>query len=250
MNNRFLFNDKYYKTEIARKSKNGKNIKGYYLCGGYLKVKVKEHPAQDKRGYVLFHRLVMEDKLNRYLLEDEYIHHKDGNKLNNDIENLELMYSYEHAKEHCNSRERNNFGQFICTDEDLNNIKIRLFNKDRGDIKEYSLSKLIYTKFKRNCFEYRGMSTGLKDKNGKLIYEGDIVKYAEFDWTDFSFKDWETEIAQVVWGNTYDNYYPAFDLKDTDFDGTNAFAYLFNEGWTVEVIGNIYENKSLLESEG
>lgn len=92
--------------------------------------------------------------------------------------------------------------------------------------------------------------TGLKDKNGKLIYEGDIVKYAEFDWTDFSFKDWDTEIAQVVWGNTYDNYYPAFDLKDTDFDGTNAFSYLFNEGWTVEVIGNIYENKSLLESEG
>ena len=91
--------------------------------------------------------------------------------------------------------------------------------------------------------------TGLKDKNGKLIYEGDIVKYAEFDWTDFSFKDWETEIAQVVWGNTYDNYYPAFDLKDTDFDGTNAFAYLFNEGWTIEVIGNLYENKSLLESE-
>lgn len=91
--------------------------------------------------------------------------------------------------------------------------------------------------------------TGLKDKNGKLIYEGDIVKYAEFDWTDFSFKDWETEIAQVVWGNTYDNYYPAFDLKDTDFDGTNAFAYLFNEGWTIEVIGNIYENKELIESE-
>lgn len=89
--------------------------------------------------------------------------------------------------------------------------------------------------------------TGQKDRNGKLIYEGDVVKYAEFDWADFSFKDWETEIAQVVWGNTYDNYYPAFDLKDTDFDGTNAFAYLFNEGWTIEVIGNIYENPELLE---
>ena len=52
MQDRFKFNDKYYKTEIVRKSKNGKSIKGYYLCGGYLKVKVKEHPAQDKRGYV------------------------------------------------------------------------------------------------------------------------------------------------------------------------------------------------------
>lgn len=89
--------------------------------------------------------------------------------------------------------------------------------------------------------------TGLKDKNGKLIYEGDIVKYAEFDWTDFSFKGWETEIAQVIWGNTYDNYYPAFDLKDTDFDGTNAFSYLLNGGWTIEVIGNIYQNPELLE---
>ena len=118
--------DKYYRTELMRKSKNDKNIKGYYLCGGYLKVKVKEHPAQDKRGYVLFHRLVMEHELNRYLLEDEYIHHKDGNKLNNNIENLELMYGYEHAKEHNNTRERNKFGQFVCNDKYLNNIKIRL----------------------------------------------------------------------------------------------------------------------------
>jgi uncharacterized phage protein (TIGR01671 family) len=100
-----------------------------------------------------------------------------------------------------------------------------------------------------NCDDYVWMQcTGLKDKNGKLIFEGDIVKYAEFDWTDFSFKDWETEIAQVVWGNTYDNYYPAFDLKDTDFDGTNAFAYLFNEGWTIEVIGNIYQDSHLREN--
>lgn len=91
--------------------------------------------------------------------------------------------------------------------------------------------------------------TGLKDKNGKLIYEGDIVRYAEFDWTDFSFKDWETEIGLVIWGNTYDNYYPAFDLKDKDFDGVNAFSYLFNEGWTIEVIGNIYENPELLEGD-
>ena len=125
-----------------------------------------------------------------------------------------------------------------------NRFKFRLFetyNNTMLDCKDYDFNEILEgEKPVMQC-------TGLKDKNGKLIYEGDNVKYAEFDWTDFSFKDWETEIAQVVWGNTYDNYYPAFDLKDTDFNGTNAFAYLFNEGWTIEVIGNIYENPELLE---
>ena len=125
-----------------------------------------------------------------------------------------------------------------------NRFKFRFFetyNNTMLDCKDYDFNEILESgKPVMQC-------TGLKDKNSKLIYEGDIVKYAEFDWTDFSFKDWETEIAQVVWGNTYDNYYPAFDLKDTDFDGTNAFAYLFNEGWTIEVIGNIYENPKLLE---
>lgn len=137
-------------------------------------------------------------------------------------------------------------------------FRFRVFYKPHNKI--YNVICLNSDRQKEIIIEYKGSTalvewencdilqcTGLKDKNGKLIYEGDIVKYAEFDWTDFSFKDWETEIAQVVWGNTYDNYYPAFDLKDTDFDGTNSFAYLFNEGWTIEVIGNIYESPELLE---
>ena len=82
--------------------------------------------------------------------------------------------------------------------------------------------------------------TGLKDDNGRLIYEGDILKYAEFDWNDESFKDIETNQAVVIWGGEYD--YPAFDLKGTDFDGTNGLSYLFGAGWHFEVIGNIYEN--------
>lgn len=137
-----------------------------------------------------------------------------------------------------------------------NRFKFRVWsNKENKMYKVHSLhlgtNKAIVTSLYGNASiklddKILMQSTGLKDKNGKLIYEGDIVKYAEFDWADFSFKDWETEMAEVVWGNTYDNYYPAFDLKQHEFE-CNGLAYIFNEGWTIEVIGNIYENPELLK---
>lgn len=57
---------------------------------GYRKVKADDHPARDKDGYVFEHRLVMEDKIGRFLHRDETVHHKDGDRLNNDSSNLEL----------------------------------------------------------------------------------------------------------------------------------------------------------------
>ena len=37
------------------------------------------------------HRLVMEDKLGRYLTPEEEVHHIDGNRANNDPDNLRLF---------------------------------------------------------------------------------------------------------------------------------------------------------------
>lgn len=77
-------------------------------------------------------------------------------------------------------------------------------------------------------------STGLKDNNGKLIYEGDIVTY---EWLTPISKVWRYDGKHIVeWNN-------GFTVIG------NIAGYDVEHGKTrnVEVIGNIYENKELLE---
>lgn len=53
-------------------------------------VKIKGHPREAKSNYVFEHILVMEEKIGRYLEEKENIHHINGVRDDNRIENLEL----------------------------------------------------------------------------------------------------------------------------------------------------------------
>ena len=168
-----------FKTELVHHSTNRNWKGGRYIADGYVMRKVKYHPKQNARGYVPEHRLVMEGILGRYLKPDEYIHHKNGDKADNSPNNLELMYSQsKHAAQHVKQQKRSSInGRFECKDKKLQSIKVRLYNKNRGDTKEYSLSQLINTTFRNSSFEYRGMSTGLRDKNGTLIFEGDEIEW-------------------------------------------------------------------------
>ena len=84
---------------------NGKAIyqpKGAVIkSNGYYVVYIPEHPYDFGRVYVYEHRRIIEKQLGRYLTSSEIVHHKDGNKLNNSVDNLELCSSIaEHKVEH------------------------------------------------------------------------------------------------------------------------------------------------------
>jgi 5-methylcytosine-specific restriction endonuclease McrA len=54
----------------------------------------------DPEAYQYEHRLVMEHHLGRKLSTHEFVHHRDGNRSNNDLSNLELTHSRPHGQQH------------------------------------------------------------------------------------------------------------------------------------------------------
>lgn len=75
-------------------------VKSIVNKGDYNYALVPDHPNCTKNGYVLEHRIVVENHLQRLLTKEEIVHHINGNKKDNRIENLEVMNYKEHVKHH------------------------------------------------------------------------------------------------------------------------------------------------------
>lgn len=64
----------------------------------YILLYKPTYEGSDKRGYIREHRYVIEQALQRTLKANEIVHHKDGNTMNNDINNLQVMDKREHDR--------------------------------------------------------------------------------------------------------------------------------------------------------
>lgn len=89
--------------------KNNPNWKGgrFHSTNGYIWLYMPDHPNSSKVspvGYVLEHRYVVEQKLLRYLKKEEVVHHINGIRDDNRIENLVVTNASAHIGDHNKER--------------------------------------------------------------------------------------------------------------------------------------------------
>ena len=84
-----------------------------------------------------------------------------------------------------------------------------------------------------------GQYTGMEDKNGNKIFEGDIVDASNEWWDAAGFAGHDSPILQVEW-DKYTCGFALFSVYDSDCG-------VFIDANGCEVIGNIYDNPELLK---
>lgn len=114
----------------------------------------------------------------------------------------------------------------------MREIKFRVWSKVTEKMSDWEFIHSVRNLHKLMTLNHIDLMqfTGLKDENGKEIYEGDIVK----------MKDVEDNIERIGF----------VDFNDGSFRINCGFITCYRwMDYEVEVIGNIYQNKELLNDE-
>lgn len=103
-----------------------------------------------------------------------------------------------------------------------------------------------------------GQYTGLTDKKGRKIFEGDVIRHAER--CDYNCWEESLEHPEAYDDEEYDpdfrysvvkwfgeNEYPAFDIDPSDFECNGLSGLLADDDFVFEIIGNIHDNPDMVE---
>jgi len=175
-----------------------------FMRGGYLAVMQPNHHLACSEGWVYVHRLKAEEKLGRPLSDTECVHHIDGNKLNNNINNLMVFKTIaDHSAYHMGADIRMEGDVYVALPNKNNicpicekykdnaaKLCVECYKKERklGIPSRDKLKELIY----EYSFIYIGQLYGLSDnavrkwcKQYNLPYQKNkIKKYTEQEWVD------------------------------------------------------------------
>ena len=114
----------------------------------------------------------------------------------------------------------------------MREIKFRVWDKEEQMYRylDFNDAMMPEVDTEDGCLEFRGEYTGLKDKNGKEIYEGDILNFAGL------------KPIEIIWREN------GFKSKLIPFNDSEPI-HLTQEGLSAfgEIIGNIYENPELIK---
>lgn len=121
-----------------------------------------------------------------------------------------------------------------------------------GDLIKRSNRICIWIDFERGGIEYGlnkvdpetvGQYTGLKDKDGKEIYEGDVVRHTlNVGDNAYDGNKSKVRISYVVW----QNFRAVFAIQMNPFANNDLWKYCQNGG-DATIIGNIHDNPELTQ---
>jgi len=143
----------------------------------------------------------------------------------------------------------------------LNRTKFRVWDKKRKEMSHapnYLLSSdgLLFWQFgyEANLLEQDDFEvmfyTGRKDKNGKELFNGDIIRYTRTNWLSFGHPKHKTDIKNiclVYWNDKKHSFY--IDMQDETGRVFSSGSLVFDDSRAdeniIEIIGNNYENQEL-----
>lgn len=121
----------------------------------------------------------------------------------------------------------------------------------QGDIERYTEMSVEFDEIELM------QSTGLKDKNGKEIFEGDVLKFND-EWAEYCHEGYVDGSVEGINYAEVERGEACFEFGKTKYSDSSLFIlmedehlnfkdFIKNEDFEFEIIGNIYENPELLE---